>query len=182
MGSGRWQSVLFLQSLIFSPKDGLGWCELASAPPSTSWYQKPLMVHVVAPVLIVLAIGALVGVAGVGLSQVLGWSSALSLSSSTSCAQQTASVSMPKGVGTDPSLNYQPATITIAKCGKVTWTNNDPLAHTVTSTVVPSGAQSFDSGNMVGNATYTVTFTVGGTYNYVCSYHTWMHGTVIVTG
>ena len=153
---------------------------MATAPPDTG--SKGLMIRIVAPVLIVLAIGAGIGLAGVGLSQVLGWSSALSLSSSSTSAPQTASVSMPKGVGTVQSLNFEPATVTITKGGKVTWTNNDPLAHTVSSTSVPSGAQSFESGNMAGNATYTVTFTVDGTYYYNCAYHIWMHGTVIVTG
>jgi plastocyanin len=64
----------------------------------------------------------------------------------------------------------------------VTWKNNDPVPHTVTSTSVPSGANSFDSGNMNGNATYTVTFTVDGTYQYKCTYHPWMHGTINVVG
>jgi len=71
----------------------------------------------------------------------------------------------------------------LGKGGKVTWTNNDPVPHTVTSTFnIPSGATSFDSGNMNQNATYTVTFTVAGTYQYTCTYHPWMHGTVVVTG
>ncbi len=54
--------------------------------------------------------------------------------------------------------------------------------HTITSTIWPSGASSFDSGNMNWNATYKHTFTVADTYQYVCSYHPWMHGTVVVTG
>ncbi|TMI74540.1 hypothetical protein E6H11_02390, partial [Candidatus Bathyarchaeota archaeon] len=53
---------------------------------------------------------------------------------------------------------------------------------TVTSVSVPSGASNFDSGQMNYTATFKVTFSVDGTYNYVCSYHPWMHGTVIVTG
>ena len=93
------------------------------------------------------------------------------------------SVSIPKGVGSTQSLNYVPASVTVAKGGKVTWTNNDPVPHTVTSTFnIPSGATSFDSKNMDQNATYTVTFTVAGTYQYTCTYHPWMHGTVVVTG
>jgi plastocyanin len=133
----------------------------------------------IAPVLVVLAIGAWIGLASVGLSQVFGWYTFPSNSTTNNGTQQTAPVSMPKGVGSDQSLNFQPATVYIVKGGKVTWTNNDPVSHTVTS---PSGAQTFDSGNMDANATYTVTFRVDGTYNYVCSYHPWMHGTVIVTG
>ena len=29
-------------------------------------------------------------------------------------------------------------------------------------------------------ATFKVTFSIDGTYNYVCSYHPWMHGTFAV--
>jgi plastocyanin len=35
---------------------------------------------------------------------------------------------------------------------------------------------------MIQNATYSHKFTVAGTYQYVCTYHPWMHGTVVVTG
>jgi plastocyanin len=50
----------------------------------------------------------------------------------------------------------------------------------VTSTSVPTGANSFDSGNLVQGATFRMTFTVPGTYQYKCSYHFWMQGTVVV--
>jgi len=89
---------------------------------------------------------------------------------------------MPKGVGGDQSLNFQPASVTVAKGGKVTWTNNDVANHTVTSTTTPSGAASFNSGNLGPTATYTAPFTVAGTYKYFCVYHYWMPGTIIVTG
>jgi len=45
---------------------------------------------------------------------------------------------------------------------------------------VPSGAASFDSGNMNAGAKFSYTFTVAGTYTYYCQYHSWMQGTVIV--
>ena len=61
----------------------------------------------------------------------------------------------------------------------VTWTNDDSAAHTVTSTSAPSCA-SFDSGNMNSGASYTRAFTVPGTYQYDCKYHSWMTGTVVV--
>jgi plastocyanin len=63
----------------------------------------------------------------------------------------------------------------------VTWVNNDgSVHHTVTSTSVPSGATSFNSGDMAGGATFTYTFTVPGVYQYDCVYHPWMTGTVTV--
>jgi len=62
----------------------------------------------------------------------------------------------------------------------VTWTNDDLSAHTVTSTSVPSGAATFNSGIISAGQTYTMTFTVPGTYEYDCSLHLWMKGTIVV--
>jgi plastocyanin len=66
----------------------------------------------------------------------------------------------------------------------VTFTNNDAanggIHHTVTSTSVPSGAASFNSGDMALGAKFTVMFTVPGTYQYYCAYHPWMVGTITV--
>jgi len=136
---------------------------------------------IIVPILIIIAIGACIGLASAGIYQLTTGSPIFSLTNSTT-GGSSVSVSMPNGVGTSQGLNYVPASATVAKGGSVVWKNNDPVPHTVTSTSVPSGASGFDSGNMNPNATYTVTFTVSGTYQYECSYHPWMHGTVIVTG
>ena len=138
-------------------------------------------VQIVASILIVIAIGAGIGLGSAGIYQLSTGVPIFSISSATA-GGSTVNVSMPNGIGNSQGLNYAPASVNVAKGGKVTWTNNDPVPHTVTSTSVPSGANSFDSGNMNANATYTVTFNVDGTYLYKCSYHPWMHGTVIVTG
>jgi len=91
-------------------------------------------------------------------------------------------VIMPAGVGGSQSLNFQPANIkvVIGLNNTVSWINDDTAPHTVTSKTVPSGAASFDSGNMNAGAVYTHTFTQTGTYTYYCQYHSWMQGTVIV--
>jgi amicyanin len=138
-------------------------------------------VQIVASILIVIAIGAGIGLGSAGIYQLSTGVPIFSISSATT-GGSTVNVSMPNGIGNSQALNYAPASVNVAKGGKVTWTNNDPVPHTVTSTSVPSGASSFDSGNMNANATYTVTFNVDGTYLYKCTYHPWMHGTVIVTG
>jgi plastocyanin len=151
-------------------------CNLETAPKKPTNYTL-----IIVPVLIVVAIGAGVGLASAGIYQLATGSPIFSLSSSTT-GGSSMSVSIPNGVGTSQSLNYLPATVTVAKGGSVVWKNNDPVPHTVTATSWPSGASSFDSGNMNVNATYTVTFTLSGTYQYKCTYHPWMHGTVIVTG
>ena len=70
-------------------------------------------------------------------------------------------------------------TLVIGVNNTVTWTNNDSVHHTVTSTTAPAGG-SFNSGNMNGGATCTHTFTVPGTYHYDCIYHSWMTGTMVV--
>jgi amicyanin len=143
--------------------------------------KKDYLIQIIAPILIVIAIGAAIGLCSTGIYQLVTGVPVFSLPSSTT-GGSTVNVSLPNGVGNSQGLNYSPASVTVAKGGKVTWTNNDPVPHTVTSTSVPAGASSFDSGNMNANATYTVTFTVDGTYQYKCTYHPWMHGTVIVTG
>jgi plastocyanin len=149
---------------------------LEATPKKTTNYTK-----IIVSVLIVIAIGAGIGLASAGIYQLTTGSPIFSLSSSTT-GGSSVTVSMPNGVGTSQGLNFVPASVTVAKGGSVVWKNNDNVPHTVTSTSVPTGASRFDSGNMNANATYTVTFTVDGTYNYVCSYHPWMHGTVVVTG
>lgn len=139
-------------------------------------------VELVVPVLIVLAIGAGIGLASAGIYQLATGSPIFTASAGSLGVSSSVSVSIPKGVGNTQALNYVPASVTVANGGTVVWTNNDPVPHTVTSTNVPSGASSFDSGNMNANATFSHKFTVAGTYQYVCSYHPWMHGTVVVTG
>jgi plastocyanin len=86
-------------------------------------------------------------------------------------------VTMPAGVGSSNTLNFSPASITvvIGVNNTVTWMNKDQSIHTVTAT-----DKSFDSGNILGGASFTYTFKTAGTYTYVCIYHGWMKGTVVV--
>jgi len=152
---------------------------LQSTPPKKTKYAD-----LIVPILIVLAVGAGCGLAGLGVYQLSTGTPIFALSSSNS-GGSTVNVSIPHGVGSTQGLNYDPASVTVAKGGKVTWTNHDPVPHTVTSTSVPTGASPFDSGNMNENDTsntYTMTFTVVGAYQYKCSYHPWMTGAVTVTG
>jgi len=62
----------------------------------------------------------------------------------------------------------------------VTWSNDDKAPHTVTSTSVPASAKPIQSGNMNAGTTFAYTFTIPGTYEYGCDYHSWMKGTVTV--
>ncbi len=56
------------------------------------------------------------------------------------------------------------------------WRNDDNVSHTATSS---NGV--FDSQNLDHGGVYGFTFAKPGTYQYVCSYHPQMTGTVIVT-
>ncbi len=91
-------------------------------------------------------------------------------------------VSIPSGTGANESLNFSPSSVTvvIGVNNTVTWTNNDVAAHTVTSLSVPAGAQSFNDGSLAPGATFSMSFTVPGTYQYHCSIHPWMTGTIVV--
>ena len=72
-------------------------------------------------------------------------------------------------------LAFAPATVTIKAGDTVRFVQDDETAHTVTA-----ADKSFDSGNLDRHATWSHTFGAAGTYAYMCSYHTYMKGTVIV--
>ena len=87
-----------------------------------------------------------------------------------------------------PNECWDPTEITVEVGATVTWTNDDATAHTVTAgnlqddpnivgEKVPNG---FDSGMMMGGATFTHPFDVEGSYPYFCMIHPWMIGVVIV--
>lgn len=72
---------------------------------------------------------------------------------------------------------FNPDDLTINVGDTVTWTNDDSMGHTATST---SGPTSFDSGNMASGAIWSFTFTEAGTYDYKCSYHSSMTASITV--
>ena len=70
---------------------------------------------------------------------------------------------------------FTPSNLNVSVGTKVTWTNKDSTTHTVTS---DTGA--FDSGSVNSGGTFSFTFSTKGTFNYHCSIHTTMHGTITV--
>ena len=70
---------------------------------------------------------------------------------------------------------FSPATLTITAGDTVTWTNEDQIEHTATST---TGA--FDSGLLGQGESYSFTFTTPGTYDYLCTPHPSMTGQIVV--
>ena len=91
----------------------------------------------------------------------------------------SASTSSAPVSGTAVSIDnfaFTPATLTVHRGDTVTWTNHDEEPHTVAA-----GDGSFRSPGMDSNATFSFTFTNPGSYDYICSIHPSMHGTVVVT-
>jgi plastocyanin len=87
----------------------------------------------------------------------------------TPTTPQTASVAI-------SNFTFSPNQISVKAGTKITWTNSDSAAHTVTSN---NGA--FNSGTLNPGSSYSFTFNTPGTYNYHCAIHPSMTATVIVT-
>lgn len=73
---------------------------------------------------------------------------------------------------------FKPANITVKKGTKVTWTNQDSTAHTVTETDGKAGPNSTALSN---GQSYSFTYAQAGTFSYHCSIHPEMTGSVTVT-
>jgi plastocyanin len=76
------------------------------------------------------------------------------------------------------NIKFLPQALTVKVGQKITWTNDDPVAHTVTAR---SGA-AFDSGTMNNGATFSFTPKKAGRIDYVCVIHPGQTGTITVTG
>lgn len=72
---------------------------------------------------------------------------------------------------------FNPGSMTINVGDTVVWTNTGEAPHTATS---QSGPAAFDSGRLETGQTFSFTFTVPGTYSYLCSIHPEMQGTITV--
>lgn len=70
---------------------------------------------------------------------------------------------------------YDPDPVTIEEGGKVIWLNKDSAPHTATA---EDG--SFDTGTLEEGKLKSESFKQPGTYEYICSIHPQMHGTVEV--
>ena len=79
--------------------------------------------------------------------------------------------------GSPRNFAFDPPQMRIAVGRSVTWTNEDPVPHTATSTATP---RAFDSGNLDQGQSFSFAFDTPGTYPYLCIYHPYMKGTVIV--
>jgi plastocyanin len=83
------------------------------------------------------------------------------------------------GGGTEVSeegIAFKPAEVTVSAGDTVTWTNNDSVAHDVTADAFSSG----EPGGMAPGDNFKHTFQEAGTFDYVCTVHPGMEGTVVV--
>jgi amicyanin len=71
---------------------------------------------------------------------------------------------------------FSPQQLQIKAGEKVTWTNQDSAPHTVVS---DSGSE-LSSPSLSTGQSYSHTFAAAGTYNYHCSIHKSMKGTIVV--
>lgn len=91
----------------------------------------------------------------------------------------------PKSGGGTPTVSmkdiqFVPKTITAKVGQKITWTNNDSVAHTVTKNKGFKGAGPA-SDTVDPGATYSFTPKKAGTIPYFCQIHPGQTGTIIVT-
>jgi plastocyanin len=94
---------------------------------------------------------------------------------STSITATNTPVVIVPGSRTLDTTAFQPNPVTIVKGSTVTWTNNDSITHTSTS---DSGA--WNSGAMAPGAMFSETFQTAGTFQYHCTIHPNMVGTIVV--
>ena len=71
---------------------------------------------------------------------------------------------------------FTPPTISITSGETVRWFNDDALPHTATAV-----DRAWDSGNLAPGGSFERRFDHPGSYSYVCLYHAWMTGVVVVS-
>jgi plastocyanin len=87
---------------------------------------------------------------------------------------QTDQVTIPSEAWkTNIGSHFVPYYIEVKTGTNVTWTNKDNISHTVTS-------DQFDSNLIQPGQSWSHTFDTAGQYDYYCTLHPWMKGTVLV--
>ena len=92
-------------------------------------------------------------------------------------------VSIPANAATMGDKAYSPNPIDVKVGEGLTWTNDDSQIHTATSGAAGAAdaGSVFDSGIMSPDATFDFVFDTAGTYDYHCTMHPQMVGTVNVS-
>ena len=78
---------------------------------------------------------------------------------------------------------YIPYETKIVNGSKITWSNEDYVAHTITSGTAKEGPDGiFDSGLLISDRIFYHVFEKEGTFDYFCMIHPWMKGIITVEG
>ena len=98
-------------------------------------------------------------------------------STTTPSTASAVTVAIPNGARSLGAGGFAPNPLTVAVGTTVTWSNTD-TASASHDVVADNGA--FDSGQFGNGRTFTFTFPTKGTFQYHCSIHPGMVGTVVV--
>jgi len=80
------------------------------------------------------------------------------------------------GTGKNAQSSFTPDSVTVTVGATVTWTNHDITAHTTTNT----GAGGGWNGTLAPGASFSRVFPTAGTFDYRCTIHPQMSGTITV--
>jgi amicyanin len=80
----------------------------------------------------------------------------------------------PGAVGID-NFTFNPQKLTVKAGTTVTWTNQDDIPHAIAAVSKQFKSKALDTGDA-----YSFTFTTPGAYEYFCSLHPHMTGTIVV--
>lgn len=86
-----------------------------------------------------------------------------------------ASAQVPGFAVTLDNFTFTPQQITVKAGDTVTWTNHDDIPHTVTSQTLVFRSKALDTDDK-----FSFTFTTPGKYDYFCSLHPHMTGSILV--
>src|SRR2546423_13443013 len=79
-------------------------------------------------------------------------------------------------------FRFMPRNVTAIQNDTITWVWQDgSMTHTTTSTTIPPGANGWDQTLDMNHRQYRARVTVAGTYNYICTIHQGMTGTIVVS-
>ncbi len=97
-------------------------------------------------------------------------------SNATAPSPNGTTVTIPSGASNLTTTAYVPNPVTISHGSSVTWVNHDSTTHTATS----NDGSTFSSGAILPGGQFTMTFPNAGSFQYKCTIHPNMVGTVTV--
>src|SRR5579864_3503180 len=95
----------------------------------------------------------------------------------TRAAQDTAQGTAQDTKVTIDNFTFAPQKLTVKAGTTITWVNQDDIPHTVVATTLAFRSKALDTDDK-----FTFTFSTPGTYEYFCSLHPHMTGTIVVEG